>query len=122
MTHLSELIEKDQLLKKSILLLKAWFTYESCLLGSYAACMATYALYVLVVFILNTFHEEAKTPMDVFRKFFEVWGHFDWEGHLITIYSPIRQANYYERLRNEVSVNSRNNIKSATLRWTDLQC
>ena len=104
MTEMSRLIEKDQLLKKSILLLKAWFTYEANFLGSYAACMATYALYVLVLFIFNNFYEELKTPMDVFRKFFELWGLFDWDQNIITIYSPIRTINYYERLKNEVRV------------------
>jgi hypothetical protein len=55
MNYLSKLIERDFMLKKSILLLKAWFTYEASFLGSYAACMATYALYVLVLFIFNNF-------------------------------------------------------------------
>jgi hypothetical protein len=39
--------------------------------------------------------------MDVFRRFFQVWGTFDWETHLVTMYSPIKTVNYYERLRNE---------------------
>lgn len=79
MNHMSTIAEKDQLLKKSIILLKAWFTYESNFLGSYAACMATYALYVLVLYIINNFYEELHTPIDVFRKFFNVWGSFDWD-------------------------------------------
>jgi hypothetical protein len=54
---MAKLVEKDRLLKKSILLLKAWFTYEASFLGSYAACMATYALYVLVLFIFNNFSD-----------------------------------------------------------------
>ena len=70
MNEMSKLIGKHQLLKKSILLLKSWFTYEASLLGSYAACMATYALYVLVLFIFNNFYDELHTPMDVFKKFF----------------------------------------------------
>lgn len=56
-----------------------WFTYEGNLLGSYAACMATYALYVLVIFVINNYYEELHTPIDVLRKFFQVWGNFDWE-------------------------------------------
>lgn len=57
MNCMAKLVEKDRLLKKSILLLKAWFTYEASFLGSYAACMATYALYVLVLFIFNNFSD-----------------------------------------------------------------
>lgn len=67
---MSKLIGRDELLKKSIILIKAWFTYEGALLGSYAACMATYALYVLVIYIFNNYNTQLKTPMDVFKKFF----------------------------------------------------
>ena len=98
-------IGKDQLLKKSIILMKAWFTYESSFLGSYAACMATYALYVLILFILNNFYQELNSPIDVLRKFFQIWGQFDWDSNIITIYSPIKTINFYERLKNEVRLN-----------------
>lgn len=103
MNLMSKIIGKEQLLKKSIILLKAWFTYESSFLGSYAACMATYALYILVIFIINNYYEELQTPMDVFRKFFQVWGNFDWDSNLISIYSPIKTINFYDRLKNEVT-------------------
>jgi len=104
MSHLSQLFGKDELLKKSIILLKAWFTYESSFLGSYAACLATYALYVLVVFIMNNHHAEVATPLDVLRIFFRYWGTFDWDNSIATIYSPIRAQNYYERVRAEVNL------------------
>ncbi len=68
--ELAKKIGKHSLLKKSILLIKLWFTYEANLLGSYAACMATYAMYVLVIFVINNFYEELHTPMDVVKKFF----------------------------------------------------
>lgn len=66
--------------------------------------MAAYALYVLVIFVINNYYDELHTPMDVFRKFFEVWGgtNFDWDQNLITIYGPIKTINFYERLKNEV--------------------
>lgn len=123
MNDMTVRIEKEQLLKKSILLLKAWFTYESSFLGSYAACMATYALYVLVIFVFNNYYEELNSPMDVFKKFFQVWGTFDWDSNLITMYSPIKAVNYYERLRNEVSFISKIEVVySATLTSKDWQC
>ena len=92
-------IGKEQLLKRSIIMLKAWFTYEAAILGSYAACMATYALYVLVIFIFNNFYDELNTPMDVFKKFFQIWSRFDWENNIVTIFGPIRAINFYERLK-----------------------
>jgi hypothetical protein len=111
------------LLKKSILLLKSWFTYEASLLGSYAACMATYALYVLVLFIINNYYDELDTSMDVFKKFFEVWGDFDWDSNFISLYSPIKTHNFYDRLKSEVSIVSANLLLySACLILTDLLC
>ena len=108
MNELSALVAKDHLLKKSVLLLKAWFTYESSLLGSQYACMANYALYTLVLHVLNNYHEELESPMNVFRKFFEVWGDFDWVGFIVSVYAPIRNFNFYDTLKEKVilSVNT----------------
>ena len=39
--------------------------------------------------------------IDVFRKFFEVFGEFDWDKYMITIFGPIRLNNFYERLRDD---------------------
>lgn len=103
MNVLSKLVGKNNLLKKSILLIKMWFTYEANLLGSFAACMATYALYVLVVFVINNYYGELHSPWDVFRKFFEVLGLFDWDSNIVSVYNPIKAHNFYDNLKSEVS-------------------
>jgi hypothetical protein len=90
MNHVAHKVAKGDLLKKSIILLKAWFTYESSFLGSYASCMATYALYVLVIFIINNHYEDLKNPLDVFRAFFKYWGAFDWNNNIVTLYAPVK--------------------------------
>ena len=69
---------KVPFLKDGILMIKAWMTYEASLLGSHAANMATYALYVLVVFLVNNFKIES--PMELFRLFFNYFGKFDWDS------------------------------------------
>jgi hypothetical protein len=75
-------------------------TYEASLLGSHAANMATYALYVLVMFLVNNF--EVKSPMEVFKLFFHYFGQgFDWDQTMVTIYGPIRTLNFYDRLKTE---------------------
>jgi len=61
--------------------------------------MATYALYVLVIYIFNNYSDELKTPMDVFVKFFQVWGSFDWDSNIVTIYGPVKATNFYENLK-----------------------
>ena len=56
-----------------------WMTYDGNLLGSHAANMATYALYIQVIFLLNNFYADLHTPLDVFRKYFSFFSTFDWE-------------------------------------------
>jgi DNA polymerase sigma len=90
---------KCSFLKDSIILLKAWMTYEASLLGSHAANMATYALYVLVVFLVNNF--DVRNPLEVFRLFFAYFGKFEWESQMITIYGAIKTLNFYDRLKSE---------------------
>ena len=85
----AKLIGKNNLLKKSILLLKCWLTFDAALLGSHTANMTTYALYILVAFLLNNFHEDLHTPFDVFQRFFEYFSDFDWGNKIVTIYGPI---------------------------------
>jgi len=51
--------------------------------------MTTYALYVLVTFLLNNFHDELRTPFDVFERFFEYFADFDWGNKIVTIYGPV---------------------------------
>ena len=91
--------QKVPFLKHGILMIKAWMTYEASLLGSHAANMATYALYVLVVFLVNNFYIES--PMELFRLFFNYFGKFDWDSQIITIQGTISILNFSDRLRNE---------------------
>ena len=96
-----QVIGKDHLLKRSILLLKAFLTYESSLLGSQLACMATYGLYTLAIYIFNNYNKEneIQNEMQFFNKFYEIFGHFDWDKYMVSIYGPIRIQNFYDKLR-----------------------
>ena len=78
-------------------MLKSWMTYDGNLLGSHAANMATYALYIQVVFLLNNFKEELKTPLSVFRKYFSFFSAFDWERSMLSVYGPINTLNVSHR-------------------------
>ena len=105
MQRVSKRVGKNHLLKKSIILLKAWMTYEASLLGSHAANMATYALYIIVIFLLNNFYDELMAPIDVFRKFFQYFGNeqatFDWDQKMLTIFGPVKTLNFQERIKSE---------------------
>lgn len=103
----TRVVGQDHLLKRSIMLLKAWMTYESSLLGSQLACMATYGMYTLCIYVYNNYAKDQQgrvvinTEMQFLRKFFHVFGNFDWDKYMITIFGPIRIQGWYERLRDE---------------------
>ena len=122
MNEMANRIGKEHLLKKSVLMIKAWLTYEGSLMGSYAACMATYGLYVLVLHVINNYYDELYTPMDVFKKFFQIWGTFDFDSYLVSIYGPVYAHGFYDKLKNEVNSIHSHLIYSVTLIWTDLSC
>ena len=89
---MEKIVSRVPFLKQAILLIKAWMTYEASLLGSHAANMATYALYVLVIFLVNNF--EVETPLELFRLFFKFFGKFDWDSQIITIQGAISAFNF----------------------------
>ena len=70
-------------------MLKCWLTYDASLLGSHTANMTTYALYIIVIFLINNFYEELETPLDVFKKFFDYFSQFNWTQKILTIYGPV---------------------------------
>eukprot|EP00742_Colponemidia_sp_Colp-10_P009773 GILJ01010692.1.p1 GENE.GILJ01010692.1~~GILJ01010692.1.p1 ORF type:complete len:1228 (-),score=177.81 GILJ01010692.1:124-3402(-) len=83
-------IGRDHLFKRSILVTKAWCLYESHLLGSQHALLATYSVELLILFILNAFHAELHTPLQVFMKFLSYFSDFDWKTSAITVCGPLR--------------------------------
>lgn len=109
MNYLDEhIVERDHLLKRSMILLKSFLTHELSLLGSQLACMATYGLYTLIIFIFNCYSIDPSTgnfefanEMDVFKKFFEILGPFKWDEYIISIYGPIRIQNFHDKLRSQ---------------------
>ncbi|WVY92248.1 hypothetical protein V8G54_037762 [Vigna mungo] len=51
-----QLVAKDHLFKRSIILIKAWCYYESRVLGAHHGLISTYALETLVLYIFHQFH------------------------------------------------------------------
>ncbi|XP_024032777.1 uncharacterized protein LOC112095308 [Morus notabilis] len=96
MEQVDELIGKDHLFKRSILLIKAWCYYESRILGAHHGLISTYALETLVLYIVNLFHESLRGPLDVFYKFLEYYSTFDWSNYCITINGPVALSSFAE--------------------------
>ncbi|OAY46386.1 uncharacterized protein LOC110619339 isoform X3 [Manihot esculenta] len=87
--QVDQLIGRDHLLKQSIILIKAWCFYESRILGAHHGLIATYALEILVLYIINIFHASLPGPLAVLYRFLDYYSTFDWENYCVSINGPV---------------------------------
>ena len=83
------IVSKGHLFKRSLLLIKAWCTHESRLLGSSKGLLATYAVEVMLICLFSLFHDQLNRPLGVFLKFLEFYSQFDWENSCVTACGPL---------------------------------
>ncbi|KAG8096073.1 hypothetical protein GUJ93_ZPchr0013g37017 [Zizania palustris] len=82
-------VGKDHLLKRSVILIKAWCYYESRLLGAHHGLISTYALETLILYIFNLFHKSLHSPLEVLYRFLEYFSKFDWDNYCISLNGPV---------------------------------
>lgn len=63
--QVDQLIGKNHLFKRSVVLIKAWCFYESRILGAHSGLISTYALETLIVHIINLYHSTLCSPLAV---------------------------------------------------------
>ncbi|WPT18232.1 hypothetical protein PSENEW3_00006233 [Picochlorum sp. SENEW3] len=83
------IIGRSHLLKKSIVLIKAWCYYESRLLGAHHGLLSSYAVEVMVLFVINVYGSELASPLEVFHRFLQVFAEFDFERYCLSMLGPI---------------------------------
>ncbi|CAN0913164.1 hypothetical protein LINGRAHAP2_LOCUS27754 [Linum grandiflorum] len=83
--QVDQIIGKDHLFKKSIILIKAWCYYESRILGAIHGLFSTYALEILVLHIFNMFHSSLIGPLAVLYKFLDYYSSFDWDNYGVCV-------------------------------------
>lgn len=93
--QMDRIVGRDHLLKRSIMLVKAWAYYETRILGSHNFLLSTYALETLVLFVLNQALDRVHTPLDVFREFLAFFGAFPWETRAVTLWGAIPREVLY---------------------------
>ncbi|CAH8388610.1 unnamed protein product [Eruca vesicaria subsp. sativa] len=86
---IDQLIGKDHLFKRSIILIKAWCYYESHILGAVHGLISTYALETLVLYIFHLFHSSLDGPLSVLYKFLDYFSKFDWDKYCISLNGPV---------------------------------
>ncbi|KAL5219519.1 hypothetical protein ABZP36_020203 [Zizania latifolia] len=82
-------VGKNHLLKRSIILIKAWCYYESRLLGAHHGLISTYALETLILYIFNLFYKSLHSPLEVLYRFLEYFSKFDWDNYCISLNGPV---------------------------------
>uniref|UniRef100_A0A7N0T340 Uncharacterized protein n=3 Tax=Kalanchoe fedtschenkoi TaxID=63787 RepID=A0A7N0T340_KALFE len=87
--QVDQLIGKDHLFKRSIILIKAWCYYESRILGAHHGLISTYALETLVLYIFHVFHSSLNGPLAVLYKFLDYFSKFDWDNYCVSLRGPI---------------------------------
>lgn len=84
----------NNLLKRSIVLAKIWGTYFGRILGAMYGGLTTYALEVLILFIINTVPQSRISPVHVLRHFITFFADFDWESNVVTFCKVLSVSEY----------------------------
>uniref|UniRef100_A0A2P2MG45 Uncharacterized protein MANES_07G140200 n=1 Tax=Rhizophora mucronata TaxID=61149 RepID=A0A2P2MG45_RHIMU len=79
---------KDHIVKRSIILIKAWCLYESRILGACHGLISTYALEIMIVHIIDLFHSSLPGPLAVLWRFLDYYSTFDWDNYCVSINGP----------------------------------
>jgi hypothetical protein len=74
------LVAKQHLFKRSLILLKAWWRYESGIQS-----FSDMALPILILAIINKYHRILQSPLQVLSLFFQYYADFDWPERWVSI-------------------------------------
>lgn len=87
-------VGRRHLFKRSIVLVKAWCYYESRLLGAHHGLISSYALEAMVLYVVNVHGQGLDSPLQVLRRFLQVFAAFDWDTHCLSMVGPIPLASF----------------------------
>ncbi|GMH71840.1 hypothetical protein TrLO_g12879 [Triparma laevis f. longispina] len=81
------LLGKDHLFKRSIILIKAWWLYETRAFSGQTmlASVSEFALTTMLLAIVNKYHARLQHPLQVLSMFFSVYCKLDWAMEAITV-------------------------------------
>lgn len=82
-----KLLGKNHLFKRSILLLKAWWLYETRAFSgaSMLASISEFALSTMLLAVVNKHHKRFHHPLQILSMFFSVYSKLNWETSGITV-------------------------------------
>jgi hypothetical protein len=68
---------------------KAWSYYEARILGAHHSLMSSYALEVMVLYILLHYHDRARTPLTLLQTFLDVLSRFEWSKYALSLHGMV---------------------------------
>ncbi|MCE0482565.1 hypothetical protein HAX54_041424 [Datura stramonium] len=107
--QIDRLVGKNHLFKRSIILAKAWCYYESRILGAHHGLISTYALEILVLYIVHMYHSSLSGPLAVLYRFLDYYSKFDWDIYCVSLNGPVRKASLPD-IMVDMPDNARNNV------------
>lgn len=95
--RVDEFVGKNHLFKRALLLLKAWFQYESprfthgggSLCNSRDGKISTWAMIVMLVWTFNLKGHKIHFPLQGLAHFFRIFSSFDWANSALTVKGPV---------------------------------
>ena len=91
---------KLNIFKRSIILIKAWCTYEGTLMGSNIGLMASYALESLIIHMFNLYHKEINSEIESFFYFLNLMNRIDLENNLVSTFGLIPISDFNSKIVN----------------------
>ncbi|KAL0924856.1 hypothetical protein M5K25_005714 [Dendrobium thyrsiflorum] len=88
-SQVDHLINQNHLLKRSIILIKAWCYYESRILGAPYGLISTYGLEILILYIFHIFNNTFAGPFEVLYRFLQFFSNFDWNNFCVSLWGPV---------------------------------
>jgi hypothetical protein len=85
-------IGNNHLFKRSLILIKAWWTYDACKQQGISKSFKDingYTLGIMIMWVFNKYGVDITTPLQVFVRFLEIYGSFDWDHYSVTAFGPV---------------------------------
>ena len=97
------LFGKDHLFKRSILLIRAWWVYESNV--STSCGISDFPFCILILSIVNRFHKQIHHPFHALSFFLAEYSTLDFEKQIITINGPVAKEKFLQEKNNSENDN-----------------
>jgi DNA polymerase sigma len=105
--NINEIIGSD-LYRRSIIIGKIWALHFGRILGGVHSGLTSYALEVLLLFVINTIPASRSSPISVLTHFLSFFSQFDWENSVLAFHKVFSVSEYVSLITHKKGLNSSN--------------